>query len=55
MDTKKNTPIKVIKGFTPDMYLAWLLGQAVPFTDARELANQYKEACDERLQTGNGK
>lgn len=41
--------MKVVKGFTPDMYLAWLLGQAMSLYDARELVSKYKEKYDESL------
>lgn len=39
--------MKAIKGFTPEMYLAWLLGQAIPFENAKELANEYQEKYNE--------
>ena len=42
--------MKAIKGFTPDMYLAWLLGQTVPLFDARELVNEYKKTYNKGIQ-----
>ncbi len=39
--------MKAVKGFTPEMYLAWLLGQAVPIINAKKLAKEYREIYNE--------